>query len=347
MGDVALSVIKTEGFEALLKRPPPGLAAILIHGSDAGAVRDLAKKAVKRFAGSLDDPFNVVELDDAALGSDPGRLADEVGALSMMGGDRVVWVTHAGDHFHKSIEPLLLHANKGSLVVAEADALSKASKLRALFEKSPRAAIVPVYEADDNQIQELIGQVLAANRLTIEPDARTRLGELLGADRALSGQELEKLALYCLGAKVVRLADVEAICGDASDIRADDLLDAVFTGDGATADRYFSSLTASGEDASRLVTLALQHAARLQGLKVEIDRGQRPDQVLRGAKPPIFFKRQSTIQNQLRVWDMQSLLSAGSTLSASVLQMRQYPALADAIANRTLLALARNARARQ
>lgn len=342
-----MTIVKADGFESLLKRPPLGLSAILIYGGDAGAVRDLARRAVKRFAGSLDDPFNVVEIDDAVLGSDPGRLADEVGALSMMGGDRVVWLTNAGENLFKCIEPILLNADKGSIVVAEAGALAKTSKLRTFFEKSPRAAIVPVYEADDEQIQDQIGQVLAANRLTIESGARTRLGELLGADRALSGQELEKLALYCLGTKVVRIEDVEAICGDASAVDADDLVDAVFTGDGPSADRYFSALTTAGNDASRLMTLALQHAARLQGLKVEIDRGQRPDQVLRAAKPPIFFKRHSTLQSQLRLWDMTALFQAGSTLQAAVLQMRQHAGIADAIANRTLLSLARNARARQ
>ncbi len=341
-----MSVVKTDSFESLLRRPPPGMTAILIYGADAGAVRDLARQAVKRFAGSLDDPFNVVELDDATLRADPGRLADEVGALSMMGGDRVVWVTNAGEGLAKSIESLLLNKT-GSLVVAEAESLPKSSRLRILFEKSERAVAVPVYEADAEQIMSEINRVLAANEMTIEPEARTRLSELLGADRALSAQELEKLMLYCLGSAVVRLDDVEAICGDASHVAPDDLVDAVFSGNISHVDRFFSTLTGSGNDASRLITLTLQHAARLQDLKVEIDRGQRPDQVLRAAKPPIFFKRMSLIQGQLRIWDLQSLLSAGTTLSTCVLQMRLYPDLSEAIASRSLLAVARNARALQ
>jgi hypothetical protein len=44
---------------------------------------------------------------------------------------------------------------------------------------------------------------------------------------------------------------------------------------------------------------------------------------------------------------MEALFSAGTTLQDCVLMMRQYPALAEAIASRTLLALARTAKARQ
>ena len=342
-----MAIVRAEGFDAILRRLPPKLAAILIYGSDAGAVRELAKTAVTRIAGSLDDPFNVVRLEETVLAADQGRLADEFGALSMMGGSRAVWVTGADAAFLKSVEPLLAGQSPGSLIVAEASILAKASKLRTLFEKSERAIIVPVYEDGAESLHELIDRALQRDGLTIEADARARLASLLGADRALSRQEIEKLALYCLGNKTVRLEDVEAVSGDASAADTDDIVDAVFGGDGSAADRWFTALTAGTIDAGRIVSIVLQHAARLQGFKIDIDKGQPAEALLRAQRPPIFFKRHAAIQAQLRIWDLDSLLAAGATVSASILQMRQYPALAEAIANRALLALARNARALQ
>ena len=72
-----------------------------------------------------------------------------------------------------------------------------------------------------------------------------------------------------------------------------------------------------------------------------IERGAAPEQVVKQARPPVFFKRQRIVQAQLRAWGLSDLVTAGSTLSANVLAARQNAGLAEAIAGRCLLSLAR------
>ena len=52
----------------------------------------------------------------------------------------------------------------------------------------------------------------------------------LGADRALSRAEIEKLALYCLGRRAVTLEDVESIVGDAADLALERIAEAAAEG---------------------------------------------------------------------------------------------------------------------
>lgn len=339
-----MGVLKAAAFDGFLRSPPADLCALLIHGADAGAVRELAGRAVVKIAGAADDPFNVVRLDDAALASDPGRLADECASLSMLGGRRVVWVTDAGEAFLKAVEAILAGGG-GNFIVAESGNLAKSSRLRTLFEKSARAFVIAVYEDDGDRVAALIESILAPLGLVLAPDAGAALLELLGADRGAARQEIEKLATYCLGAGTVRLEDVEAICGGSSSGDADGLVDAVFGGEVEHVDREFTALSASGADSGRLLTLAGQHAVKLQALKLDVERGMRVDDALRAAKPPVFFKRHEAVRLQLRIWDLAALLTAASTLSSCTLQMRRSPALAETLASRTLLAVARNGRA--
>ena len=65
--------------------------------------------------------------------------------------------------------------------------------------------------------------------------------------------------------------------------------------------------------------------------------------MVKQARPPVFFKRQRMVLAQLRAWSLSDLVTAGSTLSANVLAARQNAGLAEAIAGRCLLSLARKA----
>lgn len=338
-----MTAIKPAGLESFLRKPDPAIGALMIYGEEPDAVRELASRAVKKVAGSLDDPFAVTTLLDQDLASDPARLADEVQSISMFGGQKAIWVKGAGDSFLKAVLPVLEGKVTGNLVVAEAPSLAKSSQLRTMFEKSPRALVVPLYEAEAGEIAHLVEQLLAKDNLRIGPDALARFMALAGMSRGLVQREAEKLALYCLGNERVSLDDVEAVCGNDTGATADDLADAVFGGDVENVDRLFHDLVRAGRDAGQLLTSVHLQALRLQEFRVAIDRGAQAEQVLKQARPPVFFKRQRTVNAQLRAWSLSDLVTAGSTLSAHVLAARRNAALAGAIASRCLLSLARKA----
>lgn len=336
-----MTAIKPAALESFLRKPDPAVSALLIYGEEPDAVRELAARAVKKIAGSLDDPFTVTPLLEQDLTSDPARLADEVQSIAMFGGGKAIWVKGVGEPFLKAVLPVLEGKVQGNLVVAEASTLGKASQLRAMFEKSPHALIVPLYEAEAGEIAQMVEQQLARDGLKIGPDALSRFAELAGTARGLVRREAEKLALYCLGNERVSLEDVEAVCGNDTGSSPDELADAVFGGEVEDADRLFHDLVRGGQDAGRLLTAVHQQALRLQEFRVAIERGAAPEQVVKQARPPVFFKRQRIVQAQLRAWGLSDLVTAGSTLSANVLAARQNAGLAEAIAGRCLLSLAR------
>lgn len=340
-----MTVLKAAGIDAFLRKPDPAILALLIYGEEADAVREIAAKAVKRYAGTLDDPFSVVALQDSDLAADPARLRDEVQSLSMFGGNRAIWVRNAGEAFLKAALPLLDGKVSGNVVVAEAGVLAKSSGLRTAFEKSPHAHIVPVYEADAGEVAHLVQTLLSRQKLKIGEDVLHRFIELAGTSRGLVLRETEKLGLYCLGQAEVRLEDVEAISGNDTGADPDALADCVFHGDVEDADQLFQALVQGGTDAGRLVMAAHAHVQRLEDFRLAIERGQKADQVVRGARPPIFFKRQPKVLAQLQVWPLSDLLQAASTLGAAVPQVRLSANLGEAIASRALLSLARKAQA--
>src|SRR5438270_3752709 len=136
---------------AFLRRPDPGIRAVLFYGPDAGLVRERADAVAGTVCPDLRDPFRVAELTAAALAADPARLADEAAQISMMGGRRVVRVRDAGD----ALAPLCgrflagapAPANRQSdaLIVIEAGDLPGRSALRRVFDEAPDAVAIGCY----------------------------------------------------------------------------------------------------------------------------------------------------------------------------------------------------------
>ncbi len=338
-----MSIIRPNDIVKLTSSPQTALKAILVHGNDEGRVREIAKQLVVAHAGSHDDPFNGVRLDDGQIKEDPARLADEAQAISLMGGNRAVWVKSAGTAFNSAMKSYLATASGDALIVAESTALRKGQGLRDLFEKASNAGAIACYEDSAQDISGIISEQLGRNNLNISNDARLYLSQILGADRALSRSELEKLSLYCADKSTIELADVEAICGDASALSLDEMIDAIFEGKPARADQRLDRLVSSGTPPQSIIAATSQHLLRMQHFATETASGRSAKQVVDAARPPVFWKRKESFVRQLSAWNTDDLVTALASVRDAELQTRQYPALANIIVHRAVLSLASRA----
>ena len=119
------------------------------------------------------------------------------------------------------------------------------------------------------------------------------------------------------------------------------LVDAILAGDLESSDRIFAAL---GGDQKSFFPLFSLHLSRLQGFRVEMENGGTLDNVLRNARPPIFFKRKNALAAQLRALTLEDIIGIQETVQATVLQSRKLGDLAPAITSRALLAIARMCR---
>jgi DNA polymerase-3 subunit delta len=212
--------------------------------------------------------------------------------------------------------------------------------LRALFEKSPQAAALPCYADEGQDIDALIGEVLGSRKLRITADARDLLAGRLGADRALSRGEIEKLALYAQGKAEVDEDDVEAIVGDASALDLDKAVIAAASGNAGAALAACDRVIAAGESAQGLIAATQRYFMRLHRARAEIEAGRSLDEVLRGVRPPMPFKQKSAFSAQLRHWDLARLNRAVAGIGRAAKAARLSP-LEEALASRLLADLAK------
>jgi DNA polymerase-3 subunit delta len=275
-------------------------------------IRDRAEAVVRAVAGSLDDPFLVVELP----GHEIARLPDEAASLPLTGGRRVIRVRDATDGSAAHIRTVLKSSAPG-LTVLEGVGLGTRSKLRADVEAAPDGVAIACYPEEGRALETTIRDTLRQAGVTIEPDALSWLSGQLGADRAATRAELEKLALYAGGGAAgsggrVDLDAAMACTGDLSGLSLDDALFAATAGDVATTDRALELAIAEGAAPVGVLRAGIMHLQRLQRARMAMDESRlSAADATKALRPPLFYRRVAAFNRALGLW-------SGTALSAAI-----------------------------
>jgi DNA polymerase III subunit delta len=331
---VAIKAHQADAFLKAVERVP---AAVLFYGSDAGLVGEraaaLARQLAEREAGEI------VRFDDADLDDDPARISVELQTIPMFGGRKIVRATAGRRVNAAALKPLVeTNAIEGFLIV-EAGNLRPDETLRALFERSAHAAAVACFPDEARDLEAMIGQVLGAAGIEIAPEARRLLLSRLGADRALSRAEVQKLALFARGKARIEEADVEAAVGDAAEMALDRIVLASASGRAADAVAECDRSVAGGDSAQSVIAALQRHYVRLHRLRSGYDAGRSLDDVMRALKPPPHFRQKAALEQQCRDWTLAGLDAALARIADAAKEARLNSALEGALAERLLLDL--------
>ena len=340
-----MGVLKGGEIDRFLKAPDPARPIVLIYGPDAGLVGERARALAKSAVPDLDDPFSVVRIEGDSLASDPARLADEAGTVAMFAARRLIWVRAGDKPFAAAVSPLLAAPPSDALVLIEAGDLKKNAPLRVEAERSARAAVLPCYSDGEPEIRRLVADEVAAAGMAIDQDAANLLAAHLGGDRLASRAEIQKVCLYAHGKDRITAEDVEAIAGDSMSLGLDEIIDAAAGGEPAVLDRLLVRADASGVSAPQIMSAMGRHLGSLHKARVAVEKGASVDAATERFEPPLFFRRKSLVQRQLTRWSAQRLERMMLRVAEATFETRIKADLATAIVNRTLMAIAMNARA--
>jgi DNA polymerase-3 subunit delta len=305
---------KRPDVDRFLKAPPAEIRAALIWGRDRGGVHERAALLTAAITDKPDDPFNVALLTEADLDRDGARLEDELSALSMIGGRRLIRLRmtegKAGSD-RAAAEALKRHAEGGlnpdAFFLIEAGALEKSSALRKTAEAAKGAASIPVYEDEAGDVARIVREALAADRVGLTAEALDLFVGRLPKERGVARQEIERLILYLgpgSGASAAP-ADLEAYLGVEPEASlADAALDA-FGGRAAQAQAALRRSRAEGEGGPAAVRALGMHLGRLRRALVLTANGAGAQEAAKASG--VFWKIEREFLRQLRAWKLADL----------------------------------------
>lgn len=337
-----MTLLKAAEADRLVADPDTKRRLVLFFGPDPGGVSERATTLTRRLVG--DDPFAVVRIEADELAADPGRVADEAYGASLFAGRRVIRVRATGTRsIAPALEPLIERPPDDTWVVVEAGDLRKTAPLRRLFEGARNAVAIGCYPDSDATLRRLIDEEVKAAGLSINPEARELMAELIGADRSTSRAEIRKLALFARGRRSIEIGDVATLIGDGAAIGVEDVVGAIARGDLADMDRGIRRLLSGGTSASTIILAVERHFLFLHRTAAQVEAGGSMSAVLQSMRPPPLPSRRAALERELRMWSRADLDGALSRINQAVTDSRNMPVVGPPILLMALLALGRRA----
>ncbi len=346
--------LKYREVEAFLRNGPGDCRVVLVYGPNEGLVHERVDIIARHVVEDMADPFRVVDLTGKDLADNPGRLANEVAAISMLGGRRLIRLRDVTDTIAPLVEYVASEVPEDApgqayaagkvpddaLTIITAGELPPRSTLRKLGDSLPRMAAIPCYADENKDLRRLIEETLSKHRIKAAPDAVAWLVGHLGADRGMTRNELEKLVLFAGNDSTLDLDSAMACIGDSAGLNLDDLVFAAGGGNLAAVDRDYTRALRNGIAASKILRATSRHFMRLRQVRRSIESGESLDAIVKDLRPPVFFKYKDPFNRQARSWLLADIDRVISLLWETERQSRFDSAINDALCGRALLQIA-------
>lgn len=300
--------------DRFLKGPPSDIRAVLIHGRDRGGVRERADALAARIAVRPDDPFDVALLTETDVEGGAGRLEEELSALSMTGGRRLVRLKLGGDKAgpeRAAAEALTAHAegkfNPDAFFLIEAGSLDRSSPLRKAAEAAKAAAAIVVYEDETGDVARLVREALAGDRVGLTPEALDIFVARLPRERGVARQEIERLALYLGPGSNMTAAPADLVdhLGVEPEASLSEAAAEAFGGRTAAAQGNLRRARAEGESGPAVVRAVGLYLGRLRRAQTQVKGGAGAAEAAKAAG--VFWKQEREFLRQLKSWTLSEL----------------------------------------
>ena len=331
-----------------MARPDPSIRLFILGGPDESGSRAL----LASFAAGLGPEAEAVDLPPGRLRDDPALLADEAASISLFGGRRWIRINvlqGSGDDVVTAAETLLNASVAGNPAVVTGSGITNRSKLFRLAETHPLAGAILSYLPEGAEADRLADQLASRHGLTLAREVARAIAEACGGDRGLMEQEIGKLALY-LDADPDRPQraspdDWQAIGAELREEDVSGAINVVLGGQVADLPATLALLEAMGTSDIRLVRGLATRTLLLARLRVAVEAGQSPRQVVDAQGKAIFFKEKADITRQLGLWDVPAIADLISRLHGLERQLKAPKSAGMLLLRAALTDIARRAAA--
>lgn len=269
---------------------------ILFYGKNEGLKKEKINSLLSKENGSINLTFSEEE-----ILNNKKILYDEILNKSLFDTFKNIIVNNTTDKIVNVVLELLEVEIKDAIVILNAGALEKKSKLRNLFEKEKKTTCVAFYEDTWNDLQKILNDFIKQKKISISQSNINLLISRCNFDRKNLLNELEKIELFSKN-KTITSENLLKLTNLSENYSIKELVKSFLSKNIKKIVKIFNENNFANEEIVILVKTLQKKAKNLLKLCLEFEKNKNIDLTISNARPPIFWKEKDLIKLQLSKW---------------------------------------------
>ena len=217
---------------------------------------------------------------------------------------KLILIARVTEKIIKLIDELLNKEINDIIIILNAPALEKKSKLRSLFEKDKNLICIPFYKDDNRTLSQLANNFFKNNKISISQEIINLIIERSRGDRMNLNNELNKISLFLLSKEKINIEDVIKLTNLAENYSISELADNCLSKNIKKINKIFNENVFSVEDCILIIRTLLIKSKRLLEIKKIHYTNKNIEEVIANYKPPIFWKDKEIVKTQASQWTL-------------------------------------------
>ena len=274
---------------------------ILLHGQNQGAKEEIISKIVNGKNQFLN------KYDEKEILENSNKLYDNILSKSLFESEKIILINRSTDKIYKIIEYLENKDLDGILLIIEASALDKRSKLRSLFEKNKKYISIPFYPDDHLTLSKFAINFIKEKNLKISQSNINLIVNKSNGDRGVLRNELDKIYLFTLRNKKINTENLYKLTNLIENYSYSELVDNCLAKNKSKTMMIINENNFSNEDCIIISRTFLQKLKKIKILCKAYAVNKDLNKTISEAKPPIFWKDKEIVKSQIEKWKLNQI----------------------------------------
>ncbi len=275
---------------------------ILLYGKNEGLQNEIIEK---NFTESYKG--NISKYDENEFINNYQTIATEVMTNSLFEDEKIIVISRVSDKIINLIKEISEKNIKDIKIILKSGILEKKSKLRNLFEKSKKLAVIPFYEDDDKALTSIVYDFLKKNNIKISRESINLLIGRASGNRENLKTELNKILNYSYTNKEISIEAVKKLSNLAENYGVNELADSYLAKNKKNIIKILNENNYSDEDCILILRTILSKSKRLIEIFENLKINENLDEVISKIRPPIFWKDKEIVKKQAFSWKIDDL----------------------------------------
>jgi len=305
--------------------------ATLIYGQNYGIKDDIKQQLKNKNKNS-----EIIIFFEEEILKNKNILYKNIVNESLFNSKKIIFIHEASDKIINQICECLETENKEIKIYIFADNLEKKSKLRNLFETNKTLAIFSCYEDNERTLIAYINKELEGYK-GLSGEITNSIISNSNMDRRVIKSELIKIKNLFLEKKINK-EEVLEILNIKNNTSFDEIRDNALNGEKKKINKLLSEINLLNEDTFFYLNNLNYRIMRLQEIiKISEGNEDKYEKTLNTLKPPIFWKDKPLVAQQLKKWNLESLILLTTKISETEILMKKNSYLRNDIIIKDLI----------